>query len=317
MRRHEALLLLPRVRVQNANAISSPLTWGFPAPTAFCGFTHALHRRLSTEYEGLAVDGTLIVCHAIDPQVTTPAGKRTKVFSLMRHPVDKAGKTAAIVEEGRVHLEVSLVIGLSGDALHGAADPEHIASCAGELTGCMRIAGGSVTSVGAPEIVDCDGQSRGQWRSRLVRRLLPGFALLSREADLDAHLQSLRQQNPAASALDALLDLTRLNIEPPEPAAESDSPSARWRVRSHPGWLVPIPVGFAALSELYPPGQVQNARDDTIPFRFVESILSLGEWVSPHRLGDLRDALWRYAPNPAEGLYRCTTALTEEIDGQE
>ena len=42
----DGLLLLPHLRVQNANAISSPLTWGFPAPTAFLGFVHALERRL-------------------------------------------------------------------------------------------------------------------------------------------------------------------------------------------------------------------------------------------------------------------------------
>ena len=33
----KAVLVLPRIRVQNANAISSPLTWGFPAVSAFTG----------------------------------------------------------------------------------------------------------------------------------------------------------------------------------------------------------------------------------------------------------------------------------------
>ena len=42
------LLILPRLQVQNANAVSGPLTWGFPAPTAFTGFAHALDRRLSS-----------------------------------------------------------------------------------------------------------------------------------------------------------------------------------------------------------------------------------------------------------------------------
>ena len=32
-----ALLVLPRLRIQNANAISSPLTHGFPSMTAFLG----------------------------------------------------------------------------------------------------------------------------------------------------------------------------------------------------------------------------------------------------------------------------------------
>lgn len=33
----DGLLILPRLRVQNANAISSPLTHGFPSMTAFLG----------------------------------------------------------------------------------------------------------------------------------------------------------------------------------------------------------------------------------------------------------------------------------------
>ena len=32
-----ALLLVPHLQVQNANAISSPMTWGFPSITAFTG----------------------------------------------------------------------------------------------------------------------------------------------------------------------------------------------------------------------------------------------------------------------------------------
>ena len=39
------LLVLPRLRVQNANAISSPLTHGFPSMTAFLGLMWALERK--------------------------------------------------------------------------------------------------------------------------------------------------------------------------------------------------------------------------------------------------------------------------------
>ena len=37
-----ALLLVPHLQVQNANAISSPMTWGFPSITAFVGLMAAL-----------------------------------------------------------------------------------------------------------------------------------------------------------------------------------------------------------------------------------------------------------------------------------
>ena len=42
-------LLLKGLRVQNANALSSPFTFGFPAVTAFLGFGHALQRFINPE----------------------------------------------------------------------------------------------------------------------------------------------------------------------------------------------------------------------------------------------------------------------------
>ena len=39
------LLVIPNLRVQNANAISSPLTHGFPSVTAFLGLMWALERK--------------------------------------------------------------------------------------------------------------------------------------------------------------------------------------------------------------------------------------------------------------------------------
>ena len=39
------LLVLPHLKVHNANAVSSPLTHGFPSMTAFLGLMWALERK--------------------------------------------------------------------------------------------------------------------------------------------------------------------------------------------------------------------------------------------------------------------------------
>ncbi len=44
---NDGLLILPRLRIQNANAMSSPFTHGFPAITAFIGLMWALERKLA------------------------------------------------------------------------------------------------------------------------------------------------------------------------------------------------------------------------------------------------------------------------------
>ena len=49
MRDISGLIVLPHLRVQNANAISGPLSWGFPSPTAFTGFVHALERQFAAQ----------------------------------------------------------------------------------------------------------------------------------------------------------------------------------------------------------------------------------------------------------------------------
>lgn len=306
----DALLLLPRLRIQNANAIAGPLSWGFPAVTAFTGFIHALQRRLHAEGRELELDGVAIICHRIEAQTSTPAGKRTRVFHLTRNPVNADGSTAAIVEEGRMHLEISLLIGVHGDL------PDRDEACqqlAGHIQNCamgMRLAGGSpLPTIRQPRLFVLGGspESDRQLLQKLRPQLLPGFALVCRSDLLAEHTRVLQQHDPRADTLDALLDLTRLNVDPPQPDAPEGSPAARWHVRPRSGWLVPIPVGYRALSELHPANTVRNARDRITPFRFVESLYSLGEWRSPHRVSDPTTLFWYHRAEPESGLYRCET----------
>lgn len=311
-----AVVLLPRLRIQNANAISSPLTWGFPAPSAFAGFVHALQLRLNASGHELCLGGVGIICHDFDPQVFLPPGRRTKVFRLSRNPVDKEGASSAIVEEGRVHLEVSLLITVSGEACPvNQAKGDTLAAEILTAAQGMRIAGGSV--IPHPErdrprvqwiVWDDEDHDKCLKEFRKLRRsLLPGFALVSREQLLARHLDELRQDSPQTNALDALLDLCRLNIEPSarDEAQGADSEAMGWGVRRpYRGWLVPLPVGYAAISPLHAAGEVRNARDDSVPFRFVESVISLGEWVSPHRISELEQLLWHHHAQPDAGVYR-------------
>jgi CRISPR-associated protein Csy2 len=115
----------------------------------------------------------------------------------------------------------------------------------------------------------------------------------------------LRQENPSANSVDALLDMCSLAFEPP---GAPDTDDSQWTVQGKPGWIVPIPVGYGAISDLYPPGVVKNARDIQSSFRFVESLSTLGQWISPHRVADIRELLWYYSPQPDKGLYQCANS---------
>lgn len=335
-----ALLLVPHLQVQNANAISSPMTWGFPSITAFVGLMAALERKLGADC-GLQFNGVGVVCHRFEAQ--THRGY-THSFHLSRNPVRKDGSTAGIVEEGRIHLDISLVFDVSLSS-YWADDTarQQLAQTVADLLATMRIAGGSVI---APHILRArralqpqlrlEAQEPEQQRkefTQLSRRLLPGFALVARDDLLQAHQRTLSQrqtdgQPTPATVLDSWLDLSRINtravrkpvspVEGEAPVAEATSTKSiaaeriEWQRDERPGWLVPIPVGYAALSALHPAGSVAQARDATTPLRFVESVFSIGQWISPHRLRDAAQLIWWPTYDKATGLYRCRNACAPE-----
>ncbi len=307
------LLVLPRLRVQNANAISSPLTWGFPAMSAFVGLMHALERKLPEEID-LSFERVGVICHDHDVQ-TSPAGYNTQQFHLTRNPVDKKGQTAAIAEEGRIHLDITLVFAVRGKACAGNdEDRDTVAQSIDDIVRGMRIAGGSVIPNSRPgrrerPLIEplADSGRDDQFR-KLRRRWLPGFALVLRDDMLTQHLDDMRQSTPDTTSIDAWLDFSRLHhdcrleAKPEADATKREKPI--WEIRRRPGWIVPIPVGYGALSDLQPSDTVANARDATTPFRFVESLYSIGQWISPHRLQRPESLLW-YVDNELDtGCYR-------------
>jgi CRISPR-associated protein Csy2 len=304
------LLVLPHLRVQNANAISSPLTHGFPSMTAFLGLTWALERK--ARQAGLAVEFNAVgvVSHGQQELVTEEGF--VKSFRLTRNPVDKDGSTAAIVEEGRIHLDLSLVLAIHAEHWDAESRAADLATIVGLLAG-MRIAGGSVLAADRPQsrrhqpwLVDFTGAEND--RSKAFRevcvRLLPGSALVSRDDLLEQRLTDLQLKAPDATRLDAWLSLARINWHY---APDPDGGDGIWQNdrKKGSGWIVPIPVGYGALGDLYAAGSVPNTRDATTPFRFVESLYSIGEWIGPHRLHSPRQLLWYADSRPDDGLYRC------------
>ena len=314
----EAVLVLPWLRVQNANAISSPMTWGFPAITAFIGLMHALARRLQPD-SGLEFRGVGVLCHDFEAQVTE-AGY-TRAFRLTRNPIKPNGKTAAIVEEGRIHLDITLVF-LVNLAVSRSTERERqqLAHQVKNAVDEMRIAGGSIfpsppgnqRRVTSPQLrlLPDDDEDRKKDFRRMRSRWLPGFALVARDDLLQEHLATLQLADEQATVLDAWLDSSRRNHRAVRTTHMDDNTgeaneTIEWVTERRQGWTVPIPVGYAGLSEVHVAGSVASARDTTTQFQFVESVYSIGQWISPHRLTDLNDLLWYTQYDEFKKLYRC------------
>lgn len=335
-------LYIVRLTVENASIVSSHLTWGFPAPSAFVGFTHALQRKLNAvaDYQDLICSGVGILCHQFTPQVTQSGEYRYSPYqlNLARHPLEPNGTTPAIVEEGKGHMEVSLIIALAGDDLteHLSANDDELNDQSLKLIAAinqtiwsMRLAGGAVFPHARvkPKLVRWSLSQAKQKTQKLRRYLLPSFALIHRHELLVAHQKWLGQYQAFTdieghadpSLMDSLLDISRLNLisKLKDKQTKPDEDEADWSLRPRPeylkGWLVPIPIGYGAITDLQAAGSVTGVRDSSYPVAFVETLLSLGEWKSPHRIEDLTETLWAYETQPDQGLYALSQPFAPKI----
>ena len=315
------IIVIPRLRVQNANAISSPLTHGFPAMSAFTGLMWALERKIQSAGMDIFFHAVGVVAHDTHEQVTD---SYIKTFRLTRNPIAKDGSTSSIAEEGRMHMTISLVFAVQSEQLN--ADDVETVNTIKQIIESMRIAGGTVlptrtdqpkqpARLTQPRVIPItsDADTNDNYRS-LKRLILPGFVLVERQDLVKERWNDMRQQKPESSKLDALLSLSRFNwhwqakLDEADEIDEADeSKKGEWQHdRKDSGWLVPIPVGYGALSDLKEPGTVSNTRDQTTRFRYVESVYGLGEWISPHRLHSVKQFLWYPEYKPDNGVYRCS-----------
>lgn len=281
------ILLIPRIQIHNANALSSPYTIGFPAMTAWLGAVHALQRQLKNQnedFENLVFKSLGIVCHDIDLQ--TYKGKSDFVSSIVGtgNPLDKSGSRPSFIEEARCHLTISLVIeydfrGGNKDDLKEAVDIF--------IKGKLKFAGGDVLTAKPSETHQTKDSNA---EKQLLNRLMPSFCLIERR-DL---IQTAMEEGQ--DALEALLGY--LTVHHTYKENEKTWKSSR----KTKGWIVPIATGFQGISDL---GIAENQRDEDTPHRFAESIVTLGEFIMPYRLENLDSMLWHTYADLENNLYLC------------
>lgn len=319
-------ITLSHIQVQGANCVAG-ITYGFPAITSFLGFVHALSRKLQKS-NGITLDGCAVIAHQ-HQLLTYKTGKYSDVyFSQTRNPAytndqalklnGKDHKKPPVIEEGKMHLTVSLLIecqGFSGTEDDKCNFEQHIKN----LCFTHRLAGGVITCI--KQVIYENIQNNNAFY-QCRRRLFPGFILMDKSHYLTEHLSVLQQDNPNAEMLDAWLDFYVIKHQAEAQLEEGEELSSKtkasWNCIKKPnsGYLVPITTGYQAISDVYPAGVVKNTRDVKTPFCFTEAIYGIGEWLSPHHLKSLERAIWRY--HYEEGrYYLCKQEPSKNIDDLE
>jgi CRISPR-associated protein Csy2 len=308
-------LLLKRLQIENANAVAG-LTWGFPAISHFLGFTHALDRKLrKTDLSCPEVfGGCAIICHR-HQHLTKRDNYKAHHFCLTRNPLTKEGKTAPFNEEGRMHLEISLLVEmkLSTERFYEALnredildeqqqDSEFIRAIEGALV-TSRLAGGRCINYQQVTIVSATGTEDkiDQTLKRMLFGLLPGFAIIDRSELLQQHSDHLMPRNDI-SAIEAWMDFGALRYQWVEGDAhdgklEKDDQTGEWQRVSLPetGWFVPLMLGYQPIAELQAAGAINGSRDPDCPLCPVEAVYGVGQWLAPMRVAHVDELLWRYS----------------------
>lgn len=195
-------LLLPHIKIHNANAMSSPYTIGFPAMTAWLGAVHTLQRHLHQQgLNNVVLTGIAISCHQFDLQTYKGPGDFVHSIVGTANPLDKDGNRPAFIEEARGHLEVSLLVeyqGLDSD------DRDQFEHRVNTQLQCMKFAGGDVLSVKPVELLSVD-EDNDQDIKNALRKLMLGYVLIERRG-----LMIKAMQEEGKDALDTLLDYLKV-----------------------------------------------------------------------------------------------------------
>mgnify|MGYP003607435645 FL=1 len=289
-------LLIPHLKLHNANAMSSPYTIGFPAMTAWLGAVHALQRKLQSKGCEISLTKVGVSCHEFNLQ--TYKGQGDFVHSIIgtANPLDKGGSRPAFIEEARCHLEVSLLIECQN------IDPdekEQFLEDVQQLICSMKFASGDVLAVKKCQILQFDEDAdQDRELKPILNKLMLGHVLVERR---DLVIESMKQ---GKDALDAVLDYLKVTHS----SSVDENGKVIWTSkRTAQGWLVPIAVGFQGISEL---GIAKNQRDADTPHRFAEAVLTLGEFIMPYRIESIDQLLWQYHVDLENNLYLCQNSTT-------
>lgn len=293
------ILLLPHIKVQNANALSSPFTIGFPAMTAWLGAAHALQRKINEGvFQKVAFTSVAVVSHDVDLQTKIGQGDFVQSIVVPKRPPStkkeltdfNTGSAPSFIEEVRCHLDISLLIEYGG--IDKDDEVMFMDQIVLHLNASMKLAGGDIISFQKPALYRIEEGNDVDLRG-LTRKLMPGYAVIERrELMIDA-------MKDGQDAIDAMLDYLAIHHS----SEKDDEENVTWTShRKSSGWIVPIATGFHGLSEL---GQAINQRDPETPHRFAESVVTLGEFRMPHRINSLDEILWRYHVDLEKNLYLC------------
>lgn len=282
-------IIIKNLKIEEANALSSPYTVGFPAMPAWLGFMHRIQRELKIKFDDLSINNIGIICNEFESRLYRSS--RFERFSVIdkRHPILKDGKTDSFIEDPLCNLNVSLILEFTG--VKKFLEDEFIISIEKLLNSKLKVAGGNIINYRKIFLQRID-ESDEMSTKRLLRSLNTGFSIINRN---DLIKNEMIENN--VNAFDAIISY----LENKSTAKKNEDNIISWESQKKKnGWLVPISVGFQGISEL---DLIDQQRDCDTLHRFAEAIVTLGEFIMPYRLNNIDEMLWHYEYDNENCLY--------------
>lgn len=298
-------LLISHIKVLNANALSSPISIGIPAVTAFLGASHKLQRELNSyqEFNSISFKGVGIIIH--DAKLKT--FKSVKGFESIIAPgvpLTKDGERASTIPTPQIDMDISLIIEVEDNMLQTLEEELFIEKVKEIFFSRIKIAGGDIIPTSEKSkylyskrttckyyssVEDYDSKRQKE----IIRTLIPGYALIERR---DLLLKAMENgENP----INALVDYVSILHD----CQKDGEDNVKWETKKRDkGWLIPISVGYKGLT---PPKFIENQRDNQYPHVFAENLITLGEYKMITNFISCKDFLWRYQTDLAKSIYSC------------
>lgn len=294
-------ILINKLKVQNANAIAG-FTWGFPAITHFLGYTHNIARKLGkiSEFSGISLSGCAVIAHEHHVHAY---GKYDAEFTQSRNPPyltshDKSS-TPPIIEEGKMNMTVSLLIGCDGNI---GNKKDSLIYWLKNVCLIQRLAGGTVIN----EDIIIDIFSDEIKNLRLIKRmLLPGFVLMDRSDFLQEHYETLCKSTPDTEILDAWMDFSALK----KSARPKHDLITKYLAKMNEG--SEGATDYSELESLWQKHLETPYSRDAVPGNLVQYFAAIEvnkqndklqqQWHAYIHPSEETDADWEYIPKPRKG----------------
>ncbi|GAC34442.1 type I-F CRISPR-associated protein Csy2 [Paraglaciecola polaris] len=312
-------ILINRVNVQNANAVAG-FTWGFPSITHFIGFGHNLSRKLSkSNFSNFKISGCSVISH--ENHVHSYQGNRftqSKNPAYLMSDVKKIidGKAPSIIEEGKLNMTVSLLIGFDGFLGNQA---NIFIEWLKKQCLMQRLAGGTILDIDSIQVFDITDKNKFYL---LKRKLLPGFALMDRSIDLAQYHELNLADNSDAELLDSWLDFAALK-QKARPKSNLISKHLNMQVKSASildrvlhDWITHLErIPY----DLNVPTSVIKYFETLEKNKSTKAVLE--QWQHYLQPTDKSSADWEYLPKPSSGYlvpimtgYKAISQVYDNID---